>query len=509
MVRSSLGRRGGGGARKKYAESDPDDSEPETMPKKRSKPEEDVYITDSSEDEAPPPARTPKAPPKKRKSDLKKISKTVYKEADSDDSGPDDAELEGDDSDFDVGKSSKKKKPAAKPKAKSAKKNKKAAASPKKKAAASRASGRSPKKPVRYSVDSESEEESEIESESEEEIPVSKRKQVGKKAMKKTVQRTPQHPPVSEMIPTAIRKLKENPRKGSSVAAIKGFMAEEWGVNIKSINNKIKNFLINAAEDGEIIRKSGSGAAGRFTLPGMKHKPKKKRKKIIKSDEEDNAGEELEYKPAKRARDEDREREEADKEIRRQHRQELEYKRQLEKEAQPKRHVEKKTEYEVEFIKAKKEVNEEVFYQVKFKGYKKLCWEPEENVVGCQDLIENFYLEEKIRIAEEEDRKKAAENGEFEVNKIMEVRFPKGKEREFLIRWKGFGEDDDTWEAESRLNCDEKIDRFMDKHEKISAVEAKSLRVAPKSIQRLEYASSKREARRNNGFRKCYVDMED
>jgi len=175
----------------------------------------------------------------------------------------------------------------------------------------------------------------------------------------------------------------------------------------------------------------------------------------------------------------------------------------------PKKQVQKRTEWEVEFIKAKKEVNDEVFYQVKFKGYKKLWWEPEENVVGCQDLIENFYLEEKLRIAEEEERKKAAENGEFEVNKIVEVRFPKGKEREFLIRWKGFGEDDDTWEAESRLNCDEKIERFMAKHEKNAEASTKNLRIAPKSIQRLEYASSKREARRNNGFRKCYVDMED
>ena len=50
-------------------------------------------------------------------------------------------------------------------------------------------------------------------------------------------------------------------------------------------------------------------------------------------------------------RDEDREREEADKEIRRQQRQELEYKRQLEKEAMPKKQVQKRTEWEVEFIK--------------------------------------------------------------------------------------------------------------------------------------------------------------
>ena len=41
------------------------------------------------------------------------------------------------------------------------------------------------------------------------------------------------------------------------MAAIKGFMAETWDVNIKQINTKIKNFITNAVEDGELIRKSG------------------------------------------------------------------------------------------------------------------------------------------------------------------------------------------------------------------------------------------------------------
>ena len=41
-------------------------------------------------------------------------------------------------------------------------------------------------------------------------------------------------------------------------------------------------------------------------------------------------------------------------------------------------------------------------------------------------------------MAELEERKKALEEGgEFEVHRILEVKFPKGKPREFLIRYAG------------------------------------------------------------------------
>ena len=41
------------------------------------------------------------------------------------------------------------------------------------------------------------------------------------------------------------------------MAAIKGYMAEEWGVNIKAISTKIKNYITNAVEDGEVIQRKG------------------------------------------------------------------------------------------------------------------------------------------------------------------------------------------------------------------------------------------------------------
>ena len=62
----------------------------------------------------------------------------------------------------------------------------------------------------------------------------------------------PLHPPVSEMIPIAITKMADHPRKGSSLAAIKSYMSDVWGVDTKQLAKKIKNYIINAVNDGEL-----------------------------------------------------------------------------------------------------------------------------------------------------------------------------------------------------------------------------------------------------------------
>ena len=46
---------------------------------------------------------------------------------------------------------------------------------------------------------------------------------------------------------------------------------------------------------------------------------------------------------------------------------------------------------------------------------------------GCQDAIDNFLIEEKSRIREEEARKKKLEeDGEYEVSRIMDVQILDG-----------------------------------------------------------------------------------
>ena len=46
-------------------------------------------------------------------------------------------------------------------------------------------------------------------------------------------------------------------RRGSSLAAIKGYLAEEWGVDIRSLAAKIRNYVINAVSDGELKQTKG------------------------------------------------------------------------------------------------------------------------------------------------------------------------------------------------------------------------------------------------------------
>jgi len=50
----------------------------------------------------------------------------------------------------------------------------------------------------------------------------------------------------------------------------------------------------------------------------------------------------------------------------------------------------------------------------------------------------------------------------FEVEDIVNHRHKKGK-IEYLIRWKGYTPQDDSWEPEDNLECPDKIKAYNDK----------------------------------------------
>lgn len=178
-----------------------------------------------------------------------------------------------------------------------------------------------------------------------------------------------------------------------------------------------------------------------------------------------------------------------------------------------------KKEYEVEKIMGQRTIKGRRQFLIRWKGYgaDSDTWEQEENL-NCSQLIEEFLAEDEEnqedtktkksensakspKKAAELDRKskklknspkKRTENDkqissddakddkddqkEFEVEKIIEVQYKKNKNREFLIRWKGFTSADDTWEPEENLNCPELIAKFMQKVEKARSTEARELR---------------------------------
>ena len=63
---------------------------------------------------------------------------------------------------------------------------------------------------------------------------------------------------------------------------------------------------------------------------------------------------------------------------------------------------------------------------------------------------------------EKEDSQVDRDRRNYEVDRIINKRRKKGK-TEYLIRWKGYQEEDDTWEPEENLHCDQKILEFEKK----------------------------------------------
>lgn len=84
------------------------------------------------------------------------------------------------------------------------------------------------------------------------------------------------HPPVAQMVTSAITSLKE--RKGSSLAAIKKHVAANNKVDIEKLAPFIRRYLKKAVTDGKLLQTKGTGASGSFKLgkPAKEEKPKKK-----------------------------------------------------------------------------------------------------------------------------------------------------------------------------------------------------------------------------------------
>ena len=106
-----------------------------------------------------------------------------------------------------------------------------------------------------------------------------------KKVVKTVVKKPkakPSHPPTSEMVNTAIKTLKE--RGGSSLQAIKKYIAANYKVDVDKLAPFIKKYLKSAVTAGALIQTKGKGASGSFKLSAAKKvaKPAKKVKKVVK-----------------------------------------------------------------------------------------------------------------------------------------------------------------------------------------------------------------------------------
>lgn len=101
-----------------------------------------------------------------------------------------------------------------------------------------------------------------VETQSPTQVKAKKGKQAGGS---KKVRTKPSHPPTSDMVNAAIKNLKE--RGGSSLAAIKKYIAGTYKVDTEKLSPFIRKYLKSAVSNGKLIQTKGKGASGSFKLP--------------------------------------------------------------------------------------------------------------------------------------------------------------------------------------------------------------------------------------------------
>lgn len=83
----------------------------------------------------------------------------------------------------------------------------------------------------------------------------------------------PTHPKTSEMVNNAIKEMKE--RSGSSLQAIKKYIAAQYKVDAEKLAPFIRKYLKSAVESGALIQTKGKGASGSFKLESKSAASKK------------------------------------------------------------------------------------------------------------------------------------------------------------------------------------------------------------------------------------------
>merc|ERR1711876_135162 len=99
----------------------------------------------------------------------------------------------------------------------------------------------------------------------------------------------PAHPPTASMVVAALKGLKEP--KGSSVAAIKKYIAANYKVDIVKLSPFIRKALKSLVEKKKLVQTKGTGASGSFKL-------NKEEKKVVKKPKAKKPAKKAAKKPA-------------------------------------------------------------------------------------------------------------------------------------------------------------------------------------------------------------------
>lgn len=184
-------------------------------------------------------------------------------------------------------------------------------------------------------------------------------------------------------------------------------------------------------------------------------------------------------------------------------------------------------EYEVENIVGHRLYNGKLMYKIRWKNYEAIhdTWESHESL-NCPDILEIYNVKHSVEVPTKKGKvgrkpgKKRSNSvsssdgndddevpydegsdEEYEVERIVEMRMKKDGTREFLVHWKRWSSDYDTWEPEKNLSCPDLIEKFLKKVDDAKNSNAKELRTNRKHTQRFTLSthdSGRRLSRRNN-----------
>lgn len=138
------------------------------------------------------------------------------------------------------------------------------------------------------------------------------------------------------------------------------------------------------------------------------------------------------------------------------------------KKAGPKKTKKKTQEYEVEkIVEDRQGSNGETIFRIRWKGYRahQDTWEPKASL-SCDGLIKKYWANKKKTV------KASVDTTEYEVEKIVGHKVEHGQVS-YWVKWKGYGEDANTWEIASTVHCPDLIEQYKEKYFPSSATNGK------------------------------------